>query len=96
MPFLFDYTRDQHAHSTLDHRTFLSDRLLGGRGKKWTSGIASLPNFVTKQSCAGFRVETRRGKGGHAMRLGDRVTTLPSREIAPKTARKIRKSLRLD
>jgi hypothetical protein len=42
-----------------------------------------------------FRVETRRGKGGHAMIwLGDRVTTLPSREIDPKTA--IRKSLGLD
>jgi hypothetical protein len=43
-----------------------------------------------------FRVETRRGKGGHAIWLGDRVTTLPSREIDPKTARKIRKSLGLD
>jgi hypothetical protein len=36
-----------------------------------------------------FRVETRRGKGGHVMIwLGDRVTALPSREIDPKTARK--------
>jgi hypothetical protein len=44
-----------------------------------------------------FRVETRRGKGGHAMVwVGDRVTTLPSREIDPKTARKIRKTLELD
>src|SRR5215467_4480747 len=25
--------REQHAHSILDYRTFLSDRLLGGRGK---------------------------------------------------------------
>ena len=61
MPFLFDYTRDQHAHSVLDHhRTFLSDDgMLGGRGKKWTSGIASLPNFVSKQSCAGYLSESR-------------------------------------
>jgi hypothetical protein len=44
-----------------------------------------------------FRVETWRGKGGHAMVwIGDRVTTLPSREIDPKTARKIRRALGLD
>ncbi len=43
-----------------------------------------------------FRLDTRRGKGGHAMLwIGDRVTTLPSREIDPKTARKIRKALGL-
>jgi hypothetical protein len=41
-----------------------------------------------------FRVETWRGKGGHAMVwIGNRVTTLPSREIDPKTARKIRRAL---
>jgi hypothetical protein len=39
-----------------------------------------------------FKVEAWRGKGGH----GDKVTTLPSREIDPKTARKIRKALGLD
>jgi hypothetical protein len=44
-----------------------------------------------------FRVETRRGKGGHAMVwVGNRVTTLPAREIDPKTARKILKALGLD
>jgi hypothetical protein len=44
-----------------------------------------------------FRVETWRGKGGHAMVwIGNRVTTLPSREIDPKTARKIRRALGLD
>lgn len=43
-----------------------------------------------------FRIAYRRGKGGHAMMwIGDRFTTLPSREIDPKTARKIRKSLGL-
>jgi hypothetical protein len=43
------------------------------------------------------RVEYRRGKGGHAMVfVGDRLTTLPSREIDPKTARKIRKQLGLE
>lgn len=43
-----------------------------------------------------FRTEKRRGKGGHMMvYVGDRLTTLPSREIDPKTARKIRKQLGL-
>lgn len=43
-----------------------------------------------------FRVETRRGKGGHAMVwIGNRVSTLPAREIDPKTASKIRKALGL-
>lgn len=39
-----------------------------------------------------------RGKGGHAIvQLSNgRWTTLPSREIDPKTARKIRKALALD
>jgi hypothetical protein len=40
-----------------------------------------------------FRVEHWRGKGGHA--VGDRVTTVPAREIDPKTASKIRKALGL-
>ena len=41
-----------------------------------------------------FREETWRGKGGHAMVwVGDKV---PSREIDPKTAKKIRKVLGLD
>ena len=35
----------------------------------------------------------RRGKGGHSMVwVGDKVTTLPSREIDPKTAKKILKA----
>ena len=43
-----------------------------------------------------FSVDTKRGKGGHAMiRVGTKVTTLPSREIDPKTASKIRKDLGL-
>ncbi|MDP9838206.1 hypothetical protein J2T09_002973 [Neorhizobium huautlense] len=43
-----------------------------------------------------FRVEKGRGKGGHALLwLGDKFTTLPSREIDPKTAAKIRKVLGL-
>lgn len=43
-----------------------------------------------------FRKEAARGKGGHAMIwVGDKVTTLPSREIDPKTAAKIRKTLGL-
>jgi hypothetical protein len=44
-----------------------------------------------------FRAEKWRGKGGHMMVfIGGRLTTVPSREIDPKTARKIRKQLGLD
>lgn len=44
-----------------------------------------------------FRVEWWRGKGGHAMVfVGQKLTTVPSREIDPKTAKKIRKTLGLD
>lgn len=44
-----------------------------------------------------FKVEQWRGKGGHAMVwVGDKVTTLPAREIDPKTASKIRKALGLE
>jgi hypothetical protein len=44
-----------------------------------------------------FALTRGRGKGGHAMVwVGERVTTLPSREIDPKTARKIVKALALD
>ena len=43
-----------------------------------------------------FREESWRGKGGHSMVwVGNEVTTVPSREIDPKTARKIRKALGL-
>ncbi|TPW28596.1 hypothetical protein FJU08_17485 [Martelella alba] len=41
-----------------------------------------------------FRVNKAKGKGGHAtIYFGDRFTTLPSREIDPKTAAKIKKAL---
>jgi hypothetical protein len=44
-----------------------------------------------------FRVTKGRGKGGHAMVwVGDRVSTVPSRDIDPKTAAKIRRALGLD
>ncbi|WP_137136574.1 hypothetical protein [Rhizobium sp. FKY42] len=43
-----------------------------------------------------FRVNKSKGKGGHAtVFIGDKFTTLPSREIDPKTAAKIRKGLGL-
>ncbi|HEX5934226.1 MAG TPA: hypothetical protein VFY63_08670 [Pseudorhizobium sp.] len=43
-----------------------------------------------------FRFSKSKGKGGHAtIWVGDRFTTLPSREIDPKTAGKIRKALGL-
>lgn len=57
--------------------------------------IAELRDEAKKRGLT-FRVEYGRGKGGHAMVwMGDRVTTLPSREIDPKTARKIRRTLGL-
>lgn len=44
-----------------------------------------------------FEVSKRRGKGSHALvRVGERWTTVPDREIDPKTARKIRKGLGLE
>jgi hypothetical protein len=43
-----------------------------------------------------FREESWRGKGGHSMVwVGNKVTTVPAREIDPKTARKIRRTLGL-
>jgi hypothetical protein len=57
--------------------------------------IAQLKEEARRQGFS-FRVEYRRGKGGHAMLwIGERFTTLPSREIDPHTARKIRKKLGL-
>ena len=58
--------------------------------------IAEVRDEAKKRGLS-FRVEKGRGKGGHALVwVGDRFTTLPSREIDPKTARKIRKALGLD
>jgi hypothetical protein len=57
--------------------------------------IAELRNEA-KQRGLSFRKEQWRGKGSHVMVwVGDKVTTVPSREIDPKTARKIRKALGL-
>jgi len=43
-----------------------------------------------------FKVSKRRGKGSHALvQVGDNWTTVPHREIDPKTAQKIRKGLGL-
>lgn len=43
-----------------------------------------------------FRIEKGRGNDGHALRwIGEKFTALPSREIDPKTAAKIRKALGL-
>jgi hypothetical protein len=40
-----------------------------------------------------FNVDKGRGKGSHALvSVGDRFTTVPDREIDPKTQRKIRKA----
>ena len=57
--------------------------------------IAELRDEARKKGLS-FRAEIWRGKGGHMMVfVGDRLTTVPSREIDPKTARKIRKQLGL-
>jgi hypothetical protein len=64
--------------------------------KKWDRFIAELRDAAKARGLS-FKFETWRGKGGHAMVwVGDKVTTVPSREIDPKTARKIRKALDLD
>jgi hypothetical protein len=59
--------------------------------------IVTLRHEAKKRNLT-FRVEKDRGKGGHSMVwVGtDKVTTVPGREIDPKTARKIRKALGLD
>ncbi len=58
--------------------------------------IAYLKRLAGKKGLK-FQEQKWRGKGGHTMvRVGDIVTTLPSREIDPKTARKILKALGLD
>jgi hypothetical protein len=58
--------------------------------------IGELRKAAKKRGLA-FRFEKWRGKGGHAMVwVGDKVTTVPSREIDPKTASKIRKALGLE
>jgi hypothetical protein len=66
--------------------------------RRWTSAdrfIAELKEQARKKGLP-FRAEKWRGKGGHMMVfVGDRLTTVPSREIDPKTARKIRKQLGL-
>ena len=58
--------------------------------------IAELRAEAKRRNLA-FKVEKWRGKGGHALVwFGDKVTTLPSREIDPRTASKIRKHLGID
>ena len=57
--------------------------------------VAELREAARKKGLS-FRTEKRRGKGGHMMvYVGVRLTTLPAREIDPKTARKIKKQLGL-
>jgi hypothetical protein len=57
--------------------------------------IAELKEEARRKGLS-FRAEVWRGKGGHMMVfVGDKLTTVPSREIDPKTARKIRKQLGL-
>lgn len=49
-----------------------------------------------KERGLSFQFLAGRGKGGHALLfVGNKVTTLPSREIDPKTAAKIRRQLGL-
>jgi hypothetical protein len=64
---------------------------------KRTKFIAELRREAQNRNLA-FRVEKHRGKDGHLMVWvgADKVTTIPAREIDPKTARKIRKAPGLD
>jgi len=85
----------------LDIRTFLSDSdeassgFLAGNGQ--ARQIHCRLRDEARRRGLSFRAEKWRGKGGHMMVfIGDRLTTVPSREIDPKTARKIRKQLGLD
>jgi hypothetical protein len=81
----------------LAFRAILSEYALTGHSMaKRDRFIAELRDEARARGLS-FRVETWRGKGGHAMVwIGNRVTTLPSREIDPKTARKIRRALGFD
>ena len=75
----------------------MSDPL--GRSAGWTRGIGFLAELRDGAKARGlaFKVEKARGKGGHALVwVGPRWTTIPSRDIDPKTARKIRKALGLN
>ena len=96
-------SRDEIRFSNgLDARTFLSDIerasivTLSPAMDKRDKFIADLRDEARKRGLS-FRAEKWRGKGGHMMVfIGDRLITVPSREIDPKTARKIRKQLGLD
>jgi hypothetical protein len=56
--------------------------------------VAEIGELAREQSQLPGRLP--KGKGGHAMvYVGDKLTTLPSREIDPKTTRKIKKHLGL-
>jgi hypothetical protein len=82
----------------LDFRTKLSDILTNERARQMDKRDRFIAELRDEARAIGltFRVDYRKGKGGHAMvYVGDKLTTLPSREIDPKTARKIRKQLGL-
>src|SRR5882762_7588978 len=87
-------TPDIIVRAKLDTRTKLSDSgfvKIGAVRDKRDRFIAEIRNEARAMGLS-FRVDYRKGKGGHAMvYVGDKLTTLPSREIDPKTARKIRK-----
>jgi hypothetical protein len=82
----------------IDIRTKLSDICPCKRGVPMDKRDRFIAEIRSEARAMGlsFRVDYRKGKGGHAMvYVGDKLTTLPSREIDPKTARKIRKQLGL-
>jgi hypothetical protein len=65
-----------------------------GMGKR-DSFLAELREEAKAKGLS-FESLKRRGKGSHALvRVGERWTTVPDREIDPKTASKIRKNLGL-
>jgi hypothetical protein len=60
---------------------------------KRTRFVAELRDEAKRRGLS-FREQRWRGKGGHSMIwVGSKVTTLPAREIDPKTAQKIWKAL---
>jgi hypothetical protein len=72
---------------TLDWRTKLSDVLIGKRARQMDKRDRFIAQLRDEARAIGltFRVDYRKGKGGHAMvYVGDKLTTLPSREIDPK------------
>ena len=85
--------------AAVDCRTFLSDSAYGWVGERMSKRDRFIAELRRTAKARGLTLTVAkwRGKGSHAMvRVGGKVTTVPDREIDPKTASKIRKALGLD